>query len=224
MSGLLAGGIQALLFDMDGTLLDSVPQSGQAGSAALAKYGYEASPEAIVEAIGSRLFVEVIPDWFGTDADETQQIFQEFRRMYYEEYVTQAPAFPHAPELLDQLRDDGYQLAIVTNRSELGAKSGVKWAGWEGHFEVVVGQDTAPRAKPHPDPAHFALDALGVDARAAVFVGDNETDIRCGASAGLSAVVAIAEGDKAELLRSIGATHVSSDLRGLHELLYGAPA
>ena len=224
MSGLLDGGIQALLFDMDGTLLDSVPQSGQAGSAALAKYGYKASPEAIIEAIGSRLFVEIIPDWFGTDVDETQQIFQEFRRMYYEEFVTQAPAFPHAPELLQQLRDDGYRLAIVTNRSEVGAHSGVKWAGWEQHFEVVVGQDTAARAKPYPDPAHFALEALGVDPGAAAFIGDNETDIRCGAAAGLAAVVAIAQGDKADLLRSIGATHVSSDLHGLHELFYGSPA
>ena len=220
MSGLLAGGIQALLFDMDGTLLDSVPQSGQAGSAALAKYGYEASPEAI----GSRLFVEVIPDWFGTDADETQQIFQEFRRMYCEEFVTQAPAFPHAPELLQQVCDDGYRLAIVTNRSEIGANSGVKWAGWKQHFEVVVGQDTAVRAKPYPDPAHFALAALGVESGAAAFIGDNETDIRCGAAAGLAAVVAIADGEKADLLRSIGATHVSADLHGLHELFYSAPA
>ena len=217
-------GIRAVLFDMDGTLVDSVPQSGQAGSDALAKFGYQATPEAIIDAIGSRLFVEVIPDWFGTEAEETQKIFQEFRRMYYEEYVTQAPAFPHAPELLDQLRDDGYQLAIVTNRSEVGAKSGVKWAGWERHSEVVVGQDTAPRAKPYPDPAQFALADLGVDPGAAAFVGDNETDVRCGASAGLGAVVAIAEGDKADVLLSIGATHVSADLRGVHELLYGPPA
>ncbi len=224
MSGLLADGIQALLFDMDGTLLDSVPQSGEAGAAALAKYGYEASPEAIIEAIGSRLFVEVIPDWFGTDADETQQIFQEFRRMYYEEFVTQAPAFPHAPELLTRLRDDGYRLAIVTNRSEVGAVSGVKWAGWEGQFDVVVGQDTAARAKPYPDPAHFALETLGVEPGAAVFVGDNETDIRCGTAAGLAAIIAIAEGPKADLLRSIGATHVSADLFDLHELFYGSPA
>ena len=224
MSGLLAGGIQALLFDMDGTLLDSVPQSGQAGSAALAKYGYQASPDAIIDAIGSRLFVEVIPDWFDTDAEETQQIFQEFRRMYYEEFVTQAPAFPHAPKLLQQLRDDGYRLAIVTNRSEVGANSGVKWAGWEQHFEVVVGQDTAARAKPHPDPAHFALEALGVEPGAAALIGDSETDIRCGAAAGLAAVVAIAEGEKADLLRSIGATHVSADLHDLHDLFYGSPA
>ena len=133
----------------------------------------------------------------------------------------QAPAFPHAPELLQQLRDDGYRLAIVTNRSEIGANSGVKWAGWKQHFEVVVGQDTAARAKPYPDPAHFALAALGVESGAAAFIGDNETDIRCGAAAGLAAVVALADGEKADLLRSIGATHVSADL---HELFYSAPA
>ena len=69
----------------------------------------------------------------------------------------------------------------------------------------------------------FALGTLTLSG-AAAFIGDNETDIRCGAAAGLAAVVAIADGEKADLLRSIGATHVSADLHGLHELFYSAPA
>ncbi len=221
IGGLLASGVEAVLFDMDGTLVDSNELVHEAASMMLGRAGHDLSPAQVAEAISRRTLRQVCRESLGMSLEESETFYAGFLEVFYAEWAPRAKPLPHAERLLELVRGAGVRMALVTNRIERGGRVGVEGMGWTDHFEVVVGQDTAARAKPHPDPALHALLAMGVAAADAIFVGDNETDVSCGVSAGLRAVIAVAEGEKAQRLASLGATHVHADLFGVHETLFG---
>ena len=223
MAGLLANGTRAVLFDFDGTLVDANHLVTEAGAKMLAEAGYHLTPAQVSQGLASRTFKRLCAEVVQMPADEVDAFYADFVDTFYSRYAPSARPFPHAESLLLTLRELPLQLALVTNRIERGAHLGIDAAGWTDHFDVVVGQDTTPHPKPHPGPALFALDALGLQPGEAIFVGDNETDVLCGVNAGLAAVVAIATGTKANHLVALGATHTVPDLIGLHELLFGSP-
>lgn len=219
MPGLLADGVRAVLFDFDGTLVDSNAQTGWAISDALSRAGYQKTPEQIMKVLEAGSLEGALRDWFGITGEQRTEIFVGFRQGIYADQINTSKPFEPAGQLLGEIRDLGVTVGVVTNRREVGAHEGIEAAGWQGLFEVVVGQDTTDHAKPHPDPALHALDALGLAPEQALIVGDNETDVGCGVAAGLRSVVAIAEGEKGERLASLGATHVCPDLHRVRELL-----
>ncbi|HJN91979.1 MAG TPA: HAD family hydrolase [Dehalococcoidia bacterium] len=223
MTGLLSSGVRAILFDMDGTLLDSNSLVAEAGSMMLREAGHQLSPDDVHLALATRTMRQLCQQVLGMTVAESETFYEGFLEVFYTEWAPQAEPLPHAERLLELVRDAGMRVALVTNRIERGGRAGVDGADWAHHFDVIVGQDTAGHAKPHPDPALHALAALDVEPTAAVFVGDNATDVGCGVSAGMMAVIAIAEGEKAQRLADMGATHVHADLYGVHETFFGQP-
>ena len=224
MPGLLAAGlgsegVRAVLFDFDGTLVDSNFQTSQAISDLLAQRGYQKHPDEIVEYLGSGTLENALDTWFGIPDHEQQRFFAELRPLMYDHYLKDAPTIAPADTLLHEIRARDVTVALVTNRSEWGAQQGIEAAGWHGVFEFVVGHDTTPNPKPHPAPALHTLDLLGLAPADVIFVGDNETDVNCAVGAGIPVVVAIADGDKGNRLAALGATHVRSDLHTVHDLL-----
>jgi len=213
-------GLRAVLFDLDGTLADSEPLIAQAVSESCAAFGYTVAAEAVAERIGPPMPV-MLQSLLPIGLDEALVIYDEYQARYNGTFVPQTEPLPGAVDLLDALRTRGVPIAVVTNKNELGGKTLVEAMGWTSRFEVVVGMDTSPQAKPAPDSAWHALRVMGAKATEAAFVGDSVADMGCGAAAGMRAVIGIGV-PKREALRAAGGTHLVADLGGVSALLAAA--
>jgi HAD superfamily hydrolase (TIGR01509 family) len=134
--------------------------------------------------------------------------------------AAESSPMPGAEALLMRLHAAGVPMAIVTTRLLEIALPIVTAAGWTNYFRLVVGQDTAARPKPSPDPALHALEALGVTPARAALVGDSEGDMICGTAAGVGLLIGLIGGCSGETLQTAGATHVCSTLQEVEELLF----
>lgn len=214
-------GVRAVLFDLDGTLADSEPLIAQAVSESCAAFGYSVRPEQVRERIGPPMPV-MLQSLLPIDLAEALAIYEDYQARYNGTFVPRTQPLPGAIELLDALRGRGAPMAVVTNKNEIGGKTLVEALGWTSRFAVVVGMDTAAKAKPAPDPAIHALAVIGATPGEAVFVGDSEADMGCGAAAGMRAVIGIAGLRKRDALAAAGGTHLVDDLRGVSALLAAA--
>lgn len=206
--------VEAVLFDLDGTLLDTEGQIARAVVETLAGFGY-----AVAEAQIHRIAGRTLRDWFTSDLGMTparaETVYQAYVQRTLDSYAPLASPMPFAEDLLETLGRRGIPLAIVTTREIQVAHALLAALGWADRFGVVVGQRTAARPKPAPEPATFALRALGTPPERAVMVGNTEADIVCGAAAGVPLLVGVLGERTAEALFAAGATHVC---RGLIEV------
>lgn len=210
--------VRAALFDLDGTLVDSLPSVAAAMAQAMRDHGFEADPAAIVPLIGPpmNLLVEQIT---GTPPEVAGRVNEDFMRLYYGEYIQHTAPLPGAGELLDALAAAGVPLGIVTNKVESGGRQMLAVQGWAERFPVVAGRDTAARPKPFPDGALWVLGQLGVAPEDAAIVGDTEYDMQCGRDAGIRLVIGVVAERSEEDLREAGATHIVHHLAEVRPLL-----
>lgn len=213
-----AGEMDAVLFDLDGTLADSVATVAEAAAASARAFGHELEEAQFVAAIGPSM-VELYVSLLGVSEEEAEAMYADYLPRYAAEFIPRTPPLPGAGELLTALRERGVRLAIVTNKMEAGGRALVEALGWTSHFEVIVGRDTAPRAKPAPDPALHALACLSAEAERSVYVGDTVTDMECARAAKIATVIALGAGRDAAVLGASGATHVCADLAAVGALL-----
>ena len=213
--------LQAALFDLDGTLIDSESQVVAAAVEAIEGAGHSIDPDALMIAMGPPL-TPVMQEMLAISAAEARSIYQEYLRIYMERYVPRTQPMPAAENLIDALRARDVHIAIVTNKVEEGGHAVVEMLHWESRIDLVVGADTAARAKPHAEPAQHALEFFGVAPQDAVFVGDSPADVGCAAAAGLRAGVGLVGSTDVDSLRAAGATHICADLLEVRALLVGA--
>lgn len=212
--------VRAVLFDLDGTLVDSEAQVAAAAVEALAVFGLKATEAEILSRLGPPL-ADLLVEMYGITLEEARRIYREYMRVYAEKHIPQSQPMPGAVALLDALAAREMPLAVVTNKVEEGGRAVVEAVGWAERFVTVVGADTAPRAKPHADPALFALEAMGAEAGVAVLVGDSAADMGCARNAKLRAAIGVEVLSDAEHLVAAGATHVCADLLEVRGLLLG---
>ncbi|MDA0350833.1 MAG: HAD family hydrolase [Chloroflexi bacterium] len=216
--------VRGVLFDLDGTLVDSLPTVAAAMSRALADFGYDFAPEVVLPLIGAPMPV-LASELTGVRGDVADQMNARYLELYYDEFIDTTLPLAGAEELLGRLYDADVPLALVTNKNEDGARRMIEIQRWERYFDVIVGRDTTPRAKPWPDGSRFALAAIGVTARDASFVGDTEFDMQTGRDAEIGQRIGLLGARTPEELRASGATHIAEDLGGVGAiLLEGAPA
>jgi phosphoglycolate phosphatase len=213
--------IRAALFDLDGTLVDSLETIAGAMAEAIRKHGYEVSEATIVPLIGPPMDV-MAHDLTGAPMEVTRKMYGDYLVIYHRDYIERTPPHEGAQALLQRLRAAGVRLGVVTNKIEEGGRLMVRVQAWERFFEVIVGQDTAARPKPAPDSALYALSALGVPPAEAAFVGDTEFDMNCGRDAGCTMVIGVLGARDEAFLRREGATHVVGHLDEVAPLLLGS--
>ena len=179
---------KAILFDMDGTVLDTLCDLNAAVNRALAEFGY--SPQTPDETRryvgnGSRRLLELsVPA--GT-AGETVERMLAWYLPYYNAHANDATRpYDGIPELLAALRDAGIPLAVVSNKPDRTVRE-LSAIHFPGLLEVAVGENEAGgvRRKPWPDTLLTAADALGVEAEDCLYVGDSEVDVLTSARAGM---------------------------------------
>jgi len=182
--------IRTVLFDLDGTLVDSAPDLAGATNEMLVARGL---PEVPFERLrpmvgaGARGMMGVA---FGVSPMETSfaALRDEFFDRYERRLLRETFAFDGIAAMLQALSDEGWSWGIVTNKSERFALPLARGLGWDTRAAAVIGGDTTPHSKPHPAPLLEAARRAGVSPSECIYVGDDARDILAGRAAGMPTV------------------------------------
>lgn len=188
--------IRAVLFDLDGTLVDTLPDISASVNAALVEIGLHALDEAHIATLignGPRVLSRRALDAQETlGAAERERLVEPLLAGYARNYATQAGKlgriFPGTLEGLRELSAGGFKLGVVTNALQQLAETVLARFGIAPHLDLVVGGDRVPRTKPHPEPLWQACNELDVAPHETLMVGDSINDVLAARAAGCSIV------------------------------------
>ncbi len=185
--------LSSILFDLDGTLLDTVPDL--AGALNTLRSRYQLTPLEIdqvrhVTSYGSPGFIKL---GFDIDIDHPQypELKKEFYSLYENRISTETRPFNGVKTVLEKLKEQNLPWGIVTNKVEHLAKKVLKELGLLDHCTVVIGGDTTPFSKPSPEPLYAACSIINCDPQSCLFVGDSILDIEAAKRANMRSVVAL---------------------------------
>lgn len=176
-----------VLFDLDGTLSDSIELILMAYRHTMETHLGAALPdERWVAGIGTPLEIQLAE--FAEDEAQAQAMRATYAEFYIKHHDTHITMFPGAIEAVSSLKEEGISIGMVTAKSRVGANRTIRLHKLESLFEVVVTANDTPKGKPHPEPVLFALNQLGHPAPRTAFVGDSPHDLHSGRAAGVSTV------------------------------------
>lgn len=204
--------VKGVIFDVDGTLVDSNDQHARAWVDALAEFGYQVTYERVRALIGMG-GDKVLPILTGLSADDAEgkRIGERREEIFAEQYLPRIRPFPGARDLLVRLRKEGLRLAVASSSKKEMLTRLLSLVGAEDLLEAKTSSDDAENSKPDPDIVQAALRRLGEAPDRAVMVGDTPYDIEAASRAGLTSIAFRSGGWKDE------------DLRGAIEI-YDGPA
>ncbi len=179
----------AVLFDLDGTLVDTVPFILAAVRHAFEGYGRSPSDAEWIAGIGTPLRAQL--QSFARRPEDVEPLFERYRAYWLEHHDRETRCFPGALEAVEAIFRDGHPIGIVTAKIEQGAYRTLRHTGLLPFVKAVVGADSCANAKPHPEPVLLALTRLGYPPSNAVLVGDSPHDIVAAKAAGAIAVGAL---------------------------------
>ncbi len=193
-----------VLFDLDGTLIDSIDLIVDSYQYAFRTHGLTPlSREEIVDGIGTPLVA--VFKRFTDDPTVIDQWIATYREFNLANHDTMVRAFPGAVEMVRSIRGAGRRLGLVTSKNVSGANRGLALVGLDGVMEVIVGSDTVTRHKPDPEPVVRALEQLGATPDEAVFIGDSHHDVESGRAAGVRTIAVCWGPVSRDRLRAAGA-------------------
>ena len=184
--------IQAILFDLDGTLADTAPDLGLALNRLLAEEGRAAQPYAAIRPIASHGARGLIGLGFGIGPEHADfaRLRQRFLDLYDAYYCEETRLFDGVVELLNELAGRGIVWGIVTNKPARFTDPLLAALPLPCPPGVAVSGDTVGVAKPDPKPMYYASEQLGIDPAHCFYVGDAERDIEAGRKVGMTTVLA----------------------------------
>jgi len=203
-------GLQAVLLDIDGTLLDSNDAHAQAWSDTLREAGYEIGSEVVRPLIGMG-GDKLLPHLTGLDAEEGEgkRLVERRKEIFEKEYLPSVRPFPGARDLLDRMRADGLRLVVATSASDEELEGLLRALGAEWLAPKATSSSDADRSKPDPDIVHVALSKADATARECVMIGDTPYDVEAATKAGVRIVGVRCGGWGDEELR--GAVEIHDD-------------
>jgi len=185
--------IRTVLFDLDGTLLDTAPDLADALNAVLMENHRPPLPFQEIRGVVSHGAMALIR--LGFELDEFHPDFQPLRQrllaLYRDNLSRKTRPFPGMDELLDQLETLGYNWGVVTNKPGWLTDPLLKNLGLHDRAACVVSGDTLETRKPHPAPMLHACELIGSKPEHCVYVGDAERDVEAGRNAGMHTLVAL---------------------------------
>jgi pyrophosphatase PpaX len=207
----------AVLFDLDGTLVDTVPFILEAVRHAFEGYGACPSDPEWIAGIGTPLRAQLAS--FARRPEDVEELFQRYRTFWIAHHDERTRAFPGAVEAVAALAAAGHRIGVVTAKIEQGAHRTLRHTGLSRWVEAVVGADSCANAKPHPEPVLLALERLQCRPEDAILVGDSPHDVAAAKAAGARAVAALWGACSRPVLSAAGADYFLSDVRDVPGLV-----
>jgi len=182
--------VQAVLFDLDGTLIDSAPDLAAAADAMRIARGLPSLPLAQYRPMAGAGARGLLGVAFGLTPEHAdyETLREEFFCNYERSLTQRTQIFDGVPELLEILATQGVKWGVVTNKSERFTLPLTASMALFATAGAIVSGDTTPYAKPHPAPLLEAARRIGVEASRCVYVGDDERDVLAGLAAGMATV------------------------------------
>lgn len=197
---------KAVIFDLDGTLTDTLEDLKEAVNAALAHKGMpQCTLEQVRAYVGNgirKLMERAVPD--GADNADFDEVFAFFKKYYGEHCLDHTAPYRDILHLLQELSVRGVPMAIVSNKVDSAVKE-LNEMFFADYVTVALGETADVRRKPAPDMVELALKELGVEKEHALYVGDSDVDLETAANAGLSCVSVTWGFREADFLRKQGA-------------------
>ena len=185
---------KAVLFDMDGTLLDTLEDLRDSTNHVLRQMGYpERSLEEMRRFVGNGAEKQIrraVPE--GTSEEKIMETLAAYRAYYQDHCQIKTRVYDGLLNMLSELKAKGIKLAVVSNKPDSAVQK-LSREYFGDRMDFAVGPSDGVRCKPYPDMAETALKALGIAKKDAVFVGDSEVDVQTGLNAGLD-VIAVSWG------------------------------
>ena len=183
--------MRILAFDLDGTLTDSVPDIAAAVNRTLAARGLPALPEPDVAAmVGDGLLPLIQRAFAAVGAVPDAAAAGEYLADYESQVAVDTRLYPGVEAALDQLRDDGWTLAVCTNKPERAARLLLDALGVSDRFAAIGGGDSFSAHKPDPLHLRSTIEAAGGSTERALMVGDHHNDVRAANGCGVRAIFA----------------------------------
>ena len=216
---------QAVLFDLDGTLIDSAPDLGAAADKMRTDRGLPSLDYALYRPMagsGARGMLE-IAFGMGPEHPDYENFKEEFLSNYEKAMTVHSVIFDGVQDLLVHLQEMGLRWGVVTNKSQRFTLPLTSQIPLFASAQAIVSGDTTPHAKPHPEPLFEAARRMQLSPEQCWYVGDDERDIVAGKAAGMTTVAAHYGylGSQAEVL-SWGADHIIHSPLALAALLVQA--
>ena len=176
--------LTTVLFDLDGTLIDSVRLILDSYHHTLAVHGLAPMDDAHwLAGLGTPLRVQFRP--WSEDAERLEAMIATYRDYNLTHHDAMVKPYPGAVEMVRAIRAAGYRTGLVTSKNRPGALRGLRLVGLEDAMELIIGPDDVKNPKPHPEPILTALEVLGEPATGALYVGDSVHDMESGRAAGV---------------------------------------
>ncbi|MBP3351077.1 MAG: HAD family hydrolase [Lachnospiraceae bacterium] len=181
--------VEAIVFDMDGTLLDTLQDLTNAVNVALSKYGLpEKTVAEVCKVVGNgarNLMKGVVPE--GENHPDFEAILEDYKTYYASHCEEETKPYDGIWELLQELKKREYKMAVVSNKPD-GAVKILAEKYFPGCFQVAIGDMEGYNRKPAPDLVYKALEELGACKEGAIYVGDSDVDLMTAMNAELPCV------------------------------------
>lgn len=207
--------IHTILFDLDGTLIDTNELINESFRHTFKQFGLEYTHEEILAFNGPPLqatFEKI-------DLDKAEAMISTYRKHNLAHHDSYVKAFPNVKDTLELLKESGLKLGIVTTKMRKTAIRGMKLTGIYDYFDTIIGLDDITNAKPHPEPVLTAMKYLNADPETTLMIGDNSHDIESGQNAGVKTAGVSWSLKGEEALRKYYPTYMLQDMKDLIEII-----
>jgi pyrophosphatase PpaX len=207
----------AVLLDLDGTLVDTVPFILASVRHAFAGRARRPTDAEWIAGIGTPLRVQL--QAFSEGADDLEALVARYRMHQREHHDRMTGAYPGAVDAVRRLHARGHPIGIVTGKLGEPAERSLRHVGLAPYVGALVAADHCPRHKPDPEPVLLALERLGRAPGEGLFVGDSTIDVAAGNAAGVVSVGATWGACSRATLAAAGAAHLLDDVAALPALV-----
>ena len=208
------------VFDMDGTILDTLEDLKDSTNFALEKCGYPTrSYDEVRRFVGNgirKLIERAVPK--GLTVEQIDRVHEVFTEHYKVHCADKTKAYDGIKPLLEKLRASGVKTAVVSNKADYGVQELCK-EYFDGLFDYAVGEREGIRRKPAPDAVNEALRVLGIDKSEAVYIGDSDVDFETAKNAELPCISVLWGFRDEEFLREKGATLFVRDPAEIYDII-----